>query len=155
MILGPVGELEASWNDLKGSYEKEKAALEARIEDLRVREKNALSSSDNLTQASQNLERARKMLRQAEQERQDLKERFAARADQLYGSFRIAETVADAQGRYSLTTLAPGRYQVLAILTSGEEARRWYLPVEVTPGGGVEKNLRSDETGPDPFFGTR
>jgi hypothetical protein len=154
-VLGPKEELDAAWSELKGSFEKESAALDLRIEEARLQEKNALASSENLTQASQNLDRAKTARKQAERDKQELRNRFASRADGLFRSHQVAESIADAEGRYSFEFLPPGSYRLLAVFTLGSEERRWYLPVETTSAGGVRKDLKGDDTGPDPFFGAR
>jgi hypothetical protein len=153
--LGPATDLERSWNELKDDFGAESAALDARVEDLRLKEKNALSSSDNLTQASHNLEQARSSLKQAERERLDLRSRYASQVDELFRNRQVAETVADADGRYVFSALPAGSYRILAVMTVGDSVRRWFVPVEITPAGGIQRDLRSPDAGPDPYFGTR
>ena len=155
VLLGRVPELDAAWSRLKEGYDRERADLEARTEDLKLQEKSALSSTDNMTQASQKLDRVRKMLRQAQQEKQDLKTRYATRADELFRTHQAAETVADAEGRYAFSNAAPGSYRLLAIQTLSGAAATWYLPVEVPASGGAIRDLRSSDPGSDPYFGTR
>jgi hypothetical protein len=153
-VLGPREELDESWNALRANLEKDSSALDARIEDLKAKEKAALSSTDNLTQASQNLDATRKLLRDATREKQALGESYAARAEGLLNSYRVAETVADSEGHYSFSSLSPGSYRLLAVLTLGDGVRRWFLPVDVKEEA-VRKDLGSGETGPDPYFGSR
>ena len=154
-VLGPADDLEPAWRDLKESFEKEKADLEGRILDLRDQEKRALASSDNLTQATRNQDRVRSSLKVAEKERQEVRERYARSADELFRRHQVGEVAADIEGRYSFPALPQGKYYLLAILTTGEGVQRWYLPVEVGAQGGTIQELRSDATGPDPYFGTR
>jgi len=154
-VLGPADDLEPAWRDLKEGFEKEKTDLEGRILDLKDREKRALASSDNLTEATRSLDRARKSLGKAEKEREGIRERYARSADDLFRRHQVAEVAADIGGRYSFPALPPGKYCLLAILTTGEGVRRWYVPVEVGAQGGTIQELRSDATGPDPYFGTR
>lgn len=154
-LLGSVENLEPAWTELRESFDKETAELDARILSLRDQEKNALASTDNLTQATRNLDRARSSLRKAQGERQEIRERYAKRADDLFRAHQAAEVAADAAGSYSFSFLPPGKYYLLAVLTTGEGVRRWYLPVEVGPQGGARMDLRSDTTGPDPYFGAR
>jgi hypothetical protein len=154
-VLGPKEELDGAWNELKKGYEKEMAAAEGKVQEARNQEKNALSSSDNLTQASQNLEKTRKALRQAERERQEVRDRFASRAEDLLRTHQVAETLADSAGHYAFSGIPPGAYRLFAVFTLGEAERRWFLPVEATAAGGVRVDLKGDETGPDPYFGAR
>ncbi len=155
VLLGRVAELDAAWSRLREEYERERSDLEARLEELKSQEKSALGSSDNMTQASQRLDQVRKMLRQTEQDTKDLKTRYASRADDLFRAHQAAETVADAEGRYAFSSVAPGSYRLLAFQTLPGAAATWYLPVEVAATGGATRDLRSSDTGPDPYFGTR
>jgi len=154
-VLGPAEGLEPAWRDLKAGFEKEKADLEGRILDLKDREKGALASSENLTEATQSLDRARRSRVEAEKEREELRERYARKVDDLFRRHQVAEVAADIGGRYSFPALPKGKHYLLAILTTGEGVRRWYLPVEVGAQGGTIQDLRPDSTGPDPYFGTR
>lgn len=154
-VLGPAEDLENAWKALKESYEKEMAGLDARIRNLEDQKKNALASSENLTQATRNLDQARTSLKRTEEERRDIRDRYARSADDLFRGHQVAEVAADPGGRYSFSALPAGKYYLLAILTTGEGIRRWYLPVEISPQGGIRQDLRSDVTGPDPYFGTK
>jgi len=154
-LLGSVEDLEPAWTELKASFDKETAELDARILSLQDQEKNALASSDNLTQATRNLDRTRSSLRKAQGERGEIRERYAKRADDLFRAHQVAEVAADAAGSYSFSSLPPGKYYLLATLTTGEGVRRWYLPVEIGPQGGARMDLRPDAKGPDPYFGAK
>ncbi len=154
-VLGPADDLEPAWRNLKEEFEREKTGLEERILGLKEREKKALSSTDNLTEATRILDRTRRMRVEAEKGREGIRERYARSVEDLFGRHLVEETAADPEGRYSFPALPPGKYWLLAVLTTGEGVRRWYLPVEVGAQGGTIQDLRSDHTGPDPYFGTR
>ena len=154
-VLGPAANLEKAWTALKDGYEREMADLDARIRNLEEQKKTALSSSENLGEATRSLDRARSSQKKAEKERGEIRDRYAASADDLFRSHRVAEVAADAVGHYSFSALPPGKYYLLAILTTAEGVRRWYLPVEVGPRGGARNDLRSEVTGPDPYFGAK
>jgi len=155
VLLGSVEVLEPAWRQLKEGFERETADLEARILSLQDQEKKALASSDNLTQATRNLDRTRSSLRKAQGERREIRERYAKHADDLFLAHHAAEVAADAAGSYSFSSLPPGKYYLLATLTTGEGVRRWYLPVEIGPQGGARMDLRPDAKGPDPYFGAK
>jgi hypothetical protein len=154
-VLGPAPELDRAWTELKAGYEKDQQGLTNRILALDRREKEALASSDNFTQATQNLDRIRAERRSAGKQREALRERYAARAEELFRRFQRAESAADAAGRYSIASLPAGAYRILATMTADQVVRRWYVPVEVTPNGGAILDLQSTDAGPDPFFGTK
>ena len=154
-LLGSVDELEPAWTGLKESFEEETAELDARILSLQDQEKKALASSDNLTEATRTLDRTRSSLRKAQGERLEIREGYAKRADDLFRAHQVTEVAADPAGSYSFSSLPPGRYYLLAILTTGEGVRRWYLPVEVGPQGAARVDLRSEVTTPDPYFGAK
>jgi len=155
VLLAPVEDLDAHWAELKNRYEHERLALEKEIESLQRDQEGALSSSDNFYEASHRLERAKAVLAARQKDRQLLPAKYVSRLDELFQRYRVAEAAADPAGRYEIPNLVAGRYRLLATFTVGEVAHRWYLPLEKSSEGGLRFDLNTDDSGTDPYFGTR
>jgi hypothetical protein len=154
LVLADPDATDAAHQALGERCRADLAAFDGRLQGLAAEVQAALNSSANFKEAAQRSDRAKAALAAEQRARAARLQQCREQAESFFSERAIARTVSDAAGRFEATSIAPGRYRVVAMERGAAGARAWSMLAEVTAGAGAVLEGRAAD-GPDPYWGLK